>query len=92
MPIFESDLRRKISEAARQTIDIQNGETTIGAVLHSVYNQLDENDIGIYAQYDSEKFIQDSVSEFAQLTSNGRLKYTGQENLGQSAEIYVSTL
>jgi len=86
MPIFETDLRRKISEAARQTIDIQNGETAIGAVLHSVYDQLDENDIAIYAQYDAEKFVKDSVSEFAQLTGNGRLIYTDQENLGLNRE------
>ncbi len=82
MPLFEMDLRSKISKAALQTIDIQNGDTTIGAVLHSVYSQLDENDIAMYAQYDAEKFVRDSVSKFAQLTNNGRLKYTGQENLG----------
>lgn len=81
MKIFENDLRNKISEAARQTLDIQNGETTIGAVLHSVYNQLDEHDIAIYSQYDAEMFVQDSVSEFAQLTHDRRLKYKGQENL-----------
>lgn len=83
MPLFTNELRSKIAEAARQTMDIQNGETTVGAVLHSVYEQLDENNISTYANYNAEKFVIESVSEFAQLNNQGKLEYISDENCGQ---------
>lgn len=82
LPIFEKELRKKIAGAAQQTIDFQNGEATVGSVLHSVYSQLDENEIATYAQFNAKDFVQDSVKEFAQLTKRGKLVYIGTEKIG----------
>ncbi len=92
MPLFEAELRNKITDAARQTLLFQNGNTTIGSVLHSIYEQLDEHEISIYAQHHAERFVEESVGEFAKKISGARLKWIGNENIHNAREQVLNRL
>lgn len=91
MPLFEGELRRKIAEAARQALIIRNGKTTIGSVLHSVYKQLDEHEISIYAQYNAAKLVRESVSEFTQ-PYKGKLEIIDSESIDTAKRAVLAKL
>ena len=64
-PVTEDSLRRRLSEAASEALEIRGDHTSIGTLLHSIYHKLDAEEILAFARFPSEKFIQESIKEFA---------------------------
>lgn len=74
-PVSEDDLRQMVAQAARDVLSLRrrNGKANMGTILHAVYQRLDSRGISRFAQYDAERFVSASVSQFAEVR-NGEFK------------------
>jgi len=60
-------IREKVAKTARTSLEIRNGSAPVARVLHSVYHQLQGNEILAFAKNSAEDFLRQSISEFARI-------------------------
>lgn len=71
--IPEDKLRQRLAELAHVNLNIRGGETTPGTILHSIYQQLNRDEISSFAKYSAEDLLLQSIHSFAEWRQ-GRLK------------------
>ncbi|MGA2159624.1 MAG: DNA methyltransferase [Dehalococcoidia bacterium] len=71
--VSEEELRHKLADTAILVLAIQNSDTTINTILHSVYQQLNEDEIYTFSKYSADDFIKQSTKDFTDYR-NGRIK------------------
>lgn len=86
-PLVEDRVRKKVAEAASVALGMRGGVVPVGTLLHSVYQKLHADEILTFARHPAEKFLEESVKEFAlingaqaQLTQQRKLTYVRDVN------------
>lgn len=73
--VSEDELRRRLGEMTRTILGRRHGEASISAVLHSVYQQLNRDEIATFSKLNARALLRESVAGFA-VCSGERIEFT----------------
>ncbi len=67
---INGNLRKKVAEAARKGLEIYDGISPVATILHSVYQNLCDREIFVFAKHEAEDFLKESIKQFATIEKN----------------------
>jgi dihydroorotate dehydrogenase electron transfer subunit len=102
--LSEENHEKKIAEASRIALEIREGNSPLGSLLHSIYQRLSRNEILTFAHYKANDFLKKSIEKYAVIkgntvrlipsenksTSNNKIKQNIREALLDTKSLYVN--
>jgi dihydroorotate dehydrogenase electron transfer subunit len=83
----KSQLEKKIIEATKTALEIREGNSPLGSLLHSIYQELSINEILTFAQYKAYDFLKKSIEKYAVIKGNTARLITGENKSPANSKI-----